>query len=67
MSTFLRGPVNPVKDWDPMTTGDLDRQGLFIPGCPCMRIPKSTIDTYDPAFHPLLYFTGFKSFICSSA
>ena len=28
MSTFLRGPVNPVKDWDPMTTGDLDRQGL---------------------------------------
>ena len=29
----------------------LDWQDLFIPGSPCMRVPRYTIDTYDSAFH----------------
>lgn len=47
---LTRGPVKPVKDGRPHATRDL-LVGYFVPVFPCMRVPRSKIEAYDPVLH----------------
>ena len=46
----------PCQERGPSTTRDFDLTGSLIPGSPCMRVSRSTIDAYDYAFPNAVHF-----------